>query len=111
MIIVMKGKDMKFVRQSQTIKVTNVDNKVQTEKEIRKHGNMLPISIRGIICGPSNCSKTNVLISAEKSTWHMFRKRVRVRVFEVVTAKIPILGHLLTLIEELIILHSPIITI
>ena len=33
----MKGENMKFVRQSQTIKVTNVDNKVQTEKEIRKY--------------------------------------------------------------------------
>jgi len=45
---IMKREDMKFVRLSQTIKVTNVDNKVQTEKEIRKHGNMLPIFIRGI---------------------------------------------------------------
>ncbi|KYN45083.1 hypothetical protein ALC56_00557 [Trachymyrmex septentrionalis] len=67
---------MNFVRQSQTIKVTNVDNKVQTEKEIRKHGNMLPISIYasvetccGIICGPSNCGKTNVLISLLESPY------------------------------------------
>ncbi|KYN43144.1 hypothetical protein ALC56_02423 [Trachymyrmex septentrionalis] len=59
---------MKFVRQSQMIKMTNVDNK-QTEKEIRKHGNMLPISIRGIICGPSNCGKTNVLISLLESLY------------------------------------------
>ena len=58
---------MKFVRQSQTIKVTNVDNKVQIEKEIRKHKNMLPISILGIICGPLNCGKTNVLISLLES--------------------------------------------
>ena len=61
-ISVVKGNDMKFVRQSQTIKVTNIENKVQTEKEIRKHGNML-IFICEIICGPSNCSKTNMLIS------------------------------------------------
>jgi len=33
----MKGEDMKFMRQSQTIKVTNVDNKVQIEKRVRKH--------------------------------------------------------------------------
>ncbi|KYM96688.1 hypothetical protein ALC62_12652 [Cyphomyrmex costatus] len=58
---------MKFVRQSQTIKVTNVDDKVQTEKEMRKHGNMLLISIRGVICGPLNCGKTNVLISLLES--------------------------------------------
>ncbi|KAG5316804.1 GTD2B protein, partial [Acromyrmex insinuator] len=30
---------------------------------VRNHGNMLPISIRGIICGPSNYGKTNMLIS------------------------------------------------
>jgi len=54
---------MRFVLQSQTIEVINVDNKVQTEKEMRKHENMLPISIRGVICGPSNCGKTNMLIS------------------------------------------------
>jgi len=35
-INVVKREDMKFVRQSQTINVTNVDNKVQTEKEVRK---------------------------------------------------------------------------
>ena len=64
---VVKEEDMKFVQQSQTIKVTNVDNIVQTEKEIRKHGNMLPISIRGIICGPSNCDKSNMLISLLES--------------------------------------------
>ena len=39
----------------------NID--IMNEKEIHKHGNMLPISIREIICGPSNCGKTNVLIS------------------------------------------------
>ncbi|KYN20688.1 hypothetical protein ALC57_06947 [Trachymyrmex cornetzi] len=54
---------MRFVRQSRIIKVTNLDGKVQTDKETRKHGNMLPASIRAIVCGPSNCGKTNVLIS------------------------------------------------
>ena len=64
---VVKEEDMKFVQQSQTIKVINVDNTVQTEKKIRKHGNMLPISIRGIICGSSNCDKPNMLISLLES--------------------------------------------
>jgi len=31
--------NIKFVLQSQTIKIINVDNKVQTEKEVRKHKN------------------------------------------------------------------------
>jgi len=90
----MKGEDMIFVRQLQMIKMTNVDNKVQIEKEIHKHGNMLPISIRGIICGPSNCGKINVLISLLEG--HMtFRERIRV--LEVVaTAKIPTLGKFIS---------------
>jgi len=36
-ISVVKGEDVKFVWQSQTIKVTNIDNKIQIEKEIRKY--------------------------------------------------------------------------
>jgi len=43
---------MRFVRQTQTIKMTNFDDRLIIEKKISKHGNMLPISIRGIICGP-----------------------------------------------------------
>ncbi|KYN29961.1 hypothetical protein ALC57_00577 [Trachymyrmex cornetzi] len=35
--------------------------------EKRKHGEMLPNTIRAIICGPSNCGKTNVLISLLES--------------------------------------------
>ncbi|KYN29400.1 hypothetical protein ALC57_01155 [Trachymyrmex cornetzi] len=54
---------MRFVRQSRMIKVTNLDGKVQTDKETRKHGNILPASIRAIVCAPSNCGKTIVLIS------------------------------------------------
>jgi len=62
---------MKFVRQSQMIKMINVD-KVQTEIEVREHGNM-PISICGIICSPtaSNCSKTNVLRSLLESSHNL----------------------------------------
>ncbi|KYM86339.1 hypothetical protein ALC53_04139, partial [Atta colombica] len=52
----------------QTIKMTNVDNKVQIEKEVRKHENMLLIFIRGVIYDPSNCGKTNVLISLLESS-------------------------------------------
>jgi len=60
-----RGENKRFGRQPQTIKVTNFDDKMQSisEKKIRKHRNMLSIFIRGIICGPSNCDKMNVLIS------------------------------------------------
>jgi len=36
--------------------------------EKRKHGEMLLSTIRAIICGPSNCGKTNVLISLLESS-------------------------------------------
>jgi len=35
--------------------------------EKRKHDEMLPSTIRAIICGPSNCGKTNILISLLES--------------------------------------------
>jgi len=44
--------------------------------EIRRHGPLLPDTIRCIICGPSNCDKTNALISLIKSPHG-------VRVFEI----------------------------
>src|SRR5436309_13458143 len=58
---------MRFVRQATPIRVTNFDDRLMSEKKVRKHGNMLPITIRGIVCGPSNCGKTNVLISLIES--------------------------------------------
>jgi len=41
-----KEENMLFMRQSQTIKVINFDDKIQlmSRKKIRKHGNMLSIS-------------------------------------------------------------------
>jgi len=99
-INVMKEEDMKFVRQSQTIKVTNVNNKVQTEKEIRKHGNMLPIFIRRTICGPSKsnrfaCGKTNVFISLLESPYGIRFKNVYVY-SKSLQAKISILGEFIS---------------
>jgi len=35
--------------------------------EKRKHGAMLPSTIRAIVCSPSNCGKTNILISLLES--------------------------------------------
>lgn len=57
---------MRIVQLKQKLPVDNLDEKVGSghgEKIIRKHGPLLPSSIRGIIIGPSNCGKTNVMIS------------------------------------------------
>ena len=52
--------NMRFIKQSQVIKVQNFDSDVKIKK---KHGALFPNSIRGIIVGPSNCGKTNVMLS------------------------------------------------
>ena len=62
---------MRFVRQSVTIGVSNLDRKTLARSgategengESRRHGPLLPNVVRCIICGPSNCGKTNVLVS------------------------------------------------
>jgi len=61
---------MKFVWQPLTIRITNCDDRLQLMKnnaEKRKHDAILPTTIRAIICGPSNCGKTNVLINLLES--------------------------------------------
>lgn len=57
---------MQFVKQPTKIVVNNIDSKTYSRKDNNnsiKHSILLPNSIRCIICGPSNCGKTNVLIS------------------------------------------------
>jgi hypothetical protein len=94
---------MRFVRQSQVIKVINFDDKIQlmSEKKMRKHGNMLPISIRGIICGPSNCGKTNVLISLMESPHGVRFENVYVYSKSLQQPKYQYLENLLTPIDEI----------
>lgn len=60
---------MRFVRQPVAIRITNLDGKTRhmTDTKSRRHGTMLPITIRGIVCGPSNCGKTNVVLSLLES--------------------------------------------
>lgn len=57
---------MRVIQLKQKLPVTNLDEKVGSGCEqttLRRHGSLLPSSIRGIIIGPSNCGKTNVMIS------------------------------------------------
>ena len=50
------------------IGVLNLDRKTTSNAvETRRHGSLLPDAIRCIICGPSNCGKTNVLINLLES--------------------------------------------
>lgn len=56
---------MQFVKQHTSLQIKNIDLNIQNKKknDMRKHGSLLPNSIRCIMCGPSNCGKTNVIIS------------------------------------------------
>lgn len=53
---------MSFVKHALKLSVKNLDccNEKETTK---KHGALFPTSIRAVICGPSNCGKTNLLVS------------------------------------------------
>lgn len=53
---------MRLVRQHDQLPIQNIDFK-KNASEYFRHSKLLPNSIRAIIVGPSNCGKTNVLIS------------------------------------------------
>ena len=52
--------DMRFVEQPGGIESVGVG---EVERSEKRHGPLLPDSIRGVFCGPSNCGKTQALIS------------------------------------------------
>lgn len=55
---------MDFQEQSVKLPVSNVDFLVgENIDKPKRHGSLLPDSIRAVICGPSGCGKTNALIS------------------------------------------------
>lgn len=55
---------MKFVQQRDKLNIHNFDSfTTNGEQRHKKHGKLLPSTIRCIICGPSNCGKTNLLFN------------------------------------------------
>lgn len=52
---------MKWVKHPVSLAVKNID--VRENSLHLKHSVLLPNNIRSIICGPSNCGKTNVMLS------------------------------------------------
>lgn len=54
---------MRLEPQRKRLKVKNADPPSNGAKKVkRRHSVLLPDSIRSIICGPSNCGKTNVMV-------------------------------------------------
>lgn len=54
---------MKFIKQHVTLPIRNADIKTADSSSRNKHSPLLSNSIRGLIVGPSNCGKTNVMMS------------------------------------------------
>lgn len=54
---------MKLIRQPVSLEVKNINYKEKYYFKQNRHGVLLPDSIRCIICGPSNCGKTNTMIN------------------------------------------------
>lgn len=56
---------MKFIKQKKRFSIVNLDLMLQKTDKDRKlrHGHLLPNAIRCIVCGPSNCGKTNVVLN------------------------------------------------
>lgn len=58
---------MKFIKCG-SLKIMNLDPDTRSDSKkkqniYKQHGRFLPNSIRCIICGPSNCGKTNVMVT------------------------------------------------
>lgn len=58
---------MKFTKQQSTFLVNDAFDSLAevltSDTSVQKHGSLLPSTIRCIICGPSNCGKTNIMFS------------------------------------------------
>jgi len=95
---------MKFVQQLLTIRITNCDDRLrlmENNVEKRKHGTMLPTTIRAIICGSSNYGKTNVLISLLENPHDVRFENVYVYSKSMQQPKYQYLENLLTSIDEI----------
>lgn len=53
---------MRLIKQPVTLEINNL-NVEGTHKNHIKHSVLLPNTIRCIVCGPSNCGKTNIMLS------------------------------------------------
>lgn len=51
---------MEFVKQAQTLNLKKICT--DSKNSFLRHGKLLPSSIRCLVCGPSNCGKTNLVI-------------------------------------------------
>lgn len=68
---------MKLVKVKSRLPVDNFDlGTKQTTQKVKRHGNLLPNSIRCIIARRSNCGETNLVISVIKDVNDLSFKNV-----------------------------------
>lgn len=92
---------MRFVKQPVSIRVTGSRVFTDSMESFRKHGKLLPHTIRGLICGPSNCGKTNVAISLLESPNGIHFENVYVYSKSLTQAKYQYLDELLSNVEDI----------
>lgn len=54
---------MRLVKQHNKLPILNFDKYASTQTEEKRHGDLLPSTIRACICGSSGSGKTNILLS------------------------------------------------
>lgn len=70
---------MKFLKQASSFSIMNLDKLVKTQSHsdsFKKHGELLPNSIRALIVGPSNCGKTNLMLNLLFSPQGLFFENI-----------------------------------
>jgi len=91
---------MRFVKQHKTIEIKNFDDISKIPRK-KKHGALLPNSIRALIVGPSNCGKTNLMISLLESKNGLKFANVYLYSKSLFQAKYQYLQKLLSSIKEI----------
>lgn len=93
---------MKIVKQNISLPITNLDSAFTNANSVsKKHGDLLPSSIRCIITGSSNSGKTNVILNLLKNENGLRFENVYVYSKSLVQPKYEFLRQILKPIKEL----------
>lgn len=90
---------MRVVKQKQTIPVENWD--IIASNPHKAHSPLLPSSIRAVICGPSNCGKTNAMLSLLINPYGLKFENIYIYSKSLHQPKYQILAEILKPINEL----------
>ena len=55
--------EISLEKQPVHLPVINFDTLIRQHTEEKRHGDLLPNTVRAIVCGPSNCGKTNAVMA------------------------------------------------